>query len=98
MARAHAAAAVIEEAADQETLGFGPFGLMVVDLVIQLGLDSPRMRGHSQVPSLNRSRKIAFCTDRSAMGDRRSVSVKTNKNNVRSPCNANRPSIRPGWL
>ena len=39
MARAHAVAAVIEEAADQETLGFGPFGLMVVDLVIQLGLD-----------------------------------------------------------
>src|SRR6516164_4029345 len=39
MARAHAVAAVIEEAADQQTLGFGPFGLMVVDLVIQLGLD-----------------------------------------------------------
>src|SRR6516164_3468557 len=39
VARAHAVAAVIEEAADQETLGFGPFGLMVVDLVIQLGLD-----------------------------------------------------------
>ena len=40
MARAHAVAAVIEEAADKETLGFGPFGLMVVDLVIQLGLNS----------------------------------------------------------
>src|SRR6516164_10844646 len=39
MAQAHAVAAVIEEAADQQTLGFGPFGLMVVDLVIQLGLD-----------------------------------------------------------
>src|SRR6516164_1128835 len=39
MARAHAVAAVIKEAADQEALGFGPFGLMVVDLVIQLGLD-----------------------------------------------------------
>jgi hypothetical protein len=39
MARAHAVAAVIEEAADQETLGFGPFGLVVVDLLIELGLD-----------------------------------------------------------
>src|SRR6516162_9382362 len=39
MARAHAVAAVIEEAADQQTLGFGPFGLMVVDLFIQLSLD-----------------------------------------------------------
>ena len=35
----HAVAAIIEEAADQETLRFGPFGLMVVDLFIQLGLD-----------------------------------------------------------
>ena len=40
MARAHAVAAVIKEAADQQTLGFGPFGLMVVDLLVQLGLDS----------------------------------------------------------
>jgi len=39
MARAHAVAAVIKQAADQQTLGFAPFGLMVVDLVIQLGLD-----------------------------------------------------------
>src|SRR6516225_8027653 len=39
MARAHAVATVIEETADQQTLGFGPFGLMVVDLLIQLGLD-----------------------------------------------------------
>src|SRR6516162_11572130 len=39
MARAHAVATVIKKAADQQTLGFGPFGLMVVDLVIQLGLD-----------------------------------------------------------
>src|SRR6516165_265781 len=39
MARAHSVAAVIEEAANQQTLGFGPFGLMVVDLVIQLGLN-----------------------------------------------------------
>jgi len=39
MARAHAVAAVIKEAADQEALGFGPFGLMVVELVIQLSLD-----------------------------------------------------------
>jgi hypothetical protein len=39
MARAHAVAVVIEEAANQETLGSVPFGLMVVDLVIQLGLD-----------------------------------------------------------
>ena len=39
MARAHAVAAVIKEAADQETLGFGPFGLMVVDLLIQFGLN-----------------------------------------------------------
>ena len=39
MTRAHAVAAVIKEAADQQTLGFGPFGLMVVDLLIQLGLD-----------------------------------------------------------
>ena len=39
MARAHAVAAVVEEAADQQTLGFGPFGLMVVDLLVQLGLD-----------------------------------------------------------
>ena len=39
MAGAHAVAAVIEEAADQQTLGFGPFGLMVVDLLVQLGLD-----------------------------------------------------------
>src|SRR6516164_8475907 len=39
MAGAHATAAVIEEAADQQTLGFGPFGLVVVDLLVQLGLD-----------------------------------------------------------
>src|SRR6516165_4492277 len=39
MARAHAVAAIIEEAADQQTLGFGRFGLVVVDLVVQLGLD-----------------------------------------------------------
>jgi hypothetical protein len=39
MARAHAVAAVIKEATDQQTLGFGPFGLMVVDVFIQLGLD-----------------------------------------------------------
>jgi hypothetical protein len=39
MARAHAVAAVIEEAADQETLRFGPLGLIVVDPFIQLGLD-----------------------------------------------------------
>ena len=39
MARAHAIAAVVEETADQQTLGFGPFGLMVVDLLVQLGLD-----------------------------------------------------------
>ena len=39
MARAHAVAAVIKEATDQETFGFGPFGLMVVDLLVQLGLD-----------------------------------------------------------
>src|SRR6516162_1558876 len=39
MARAHAVATVIEEAADQQPLGFGPFGLMVVDLLVQLGLD-----------------------------------------------------------
>ena len=35
----HAVAAIVEEAADQETLGFGPFGLLVVDLFIELGLD-----------------------------------------------------------
>src|SRR6516165_11840954 len=39
MAWAHAVAAVIEEAADQETFGFRPCGLMVVDLLIKLGLD-----------------------------------------------------------
>ena len=39
MARAHAAGAVIEEAADQESLRFGPCGLMVVDLFIELALD-----------------------------------------------------------
>jgi hypothetical protein len=39
MARAHAVAAVIKEATDQETLGFGPFGLVIVDLLIQPGLD-----------------------------------------------------------
>src|SRR6516162_3769567 len=39
MARAHAVATVIEEAADQQPLGFCPFGLMVVDLLVQFGLD-----------------------------------------------------------
>jgi hypothetical protein len=39
MAWAHAVAAVIEDAAEQETVGFGPCCLMVVDLHVQLGLD-----------------------------------------------------------
>jgi hypothetical protein len=39
MAWAQAIAAIIEEATDQQSLGFGPFGLMVVDLSIEFGLD-----------------------------------------------------------
>jgi len=49
MARAHAVAAIIEEAADQQALGFGPFSIMVVDLFIQLSLD-----GFKQVIIKNR--------------------------------------------
>ena len=45
MARAHAIAAVIEDAADQQRLGLRPCGLVIVHLFGQLGLD-----GIEQVP------------------------------------------------
>ena len=45
VARAHAVAAVIEDAADQQRLGLHPCGLMIVQLFVQLGLD-----GIEQVP------------------------------------------------
>jgi hypothetical protein len=45
MARSHPVAPVVEEAADEEGLGFGPELLVIMHLLVQLGLD-----GVEQVP------------------------------------------------
>jgi len=45
VARRHAIAAVIEDASSQQGLGLHPFGLVIIQLFAQLGLD-----GVKQVP------------------------------------------------
>jgi hypothetical protein len=44
VARAHAIAAVIEDTADQESLGLHPCGFVTVHLFAQLGLDRPEQQ------------------------------------------------------